>query len=115
MNLSSTLCSTFLLISFVGHAKVTPDVTVNQVLSTLLEWKKPNIVKSANRRFARKEFHRGTFFKGEIAPAKKVANKLAKANPQVLETPLVDLPVVYWGVLSGRTKLLKKGRKVLKS
>ena len=71
----------------VGHAKGTQDVSVNQVLSTLLEWRKSSIVESANRRLAKKEFHRGTFFKGDIVPAKKAAHKLAKANPQVVKTP----------------------------
>lgn len=63
------------------------DISVNRVVRAAFESKKSAIVASINRRLKKKNFHRGSFFKGEIPEVKKVAGGLARLNPRVVESP----------------------------
>ena len=74
------------LIAFYSHAKVSKGIALEQVVQSVLEWKRPEIIKSANQRLKKRDFHRGTFFKGDVVQIKKAAKDLAKLNLQTIET-----------------------------
>ena len=113
------LYSTFFifLLVFNARGKASENVTVNDVFQAIFHVKKSAVVTSVNQRLKKKNFHKGTFFKGEIPLLRTEVDAIVKSSPRVVASPMgfiavagrgkheVKVELEFVDILTGRVRV----------